>query len=129
MKLTIHKSDATDDWCLIERAEHDGRTWDAKIDGGTAFCSSARICGAAYGDTPTGHSADVEDPAGEMLAIASAIERRGLIRFKRCGVDARREPVRIMSPCNGSGVDAEVTLAEADELAAAIRALLRGGAE
>lgn len=124
MKLTITKSDALDNWYLIERAEHDGREWNARTTWGSAFCKSSRICGDAVGDTPPGFSACVEGTAAEMLDIAEAIERRGEVSFTRCSVDARSEPVLIGSPRNGNGVDAEVTRDEADELAAKIKALL-----
>jgi hypothetical protein len=129
MELTIRKSDGLDDWYLIERAVHIQRTWDEHYTtpggmGVSFYCTSARICGEGYGDTPPGHSADVEGTCLEMLAIANAIELGDAVRFKRCGVDARSEPVRISSPRNGNGFDAEVTRAEALDLARKIREML-----
>jgi hypothetical protein len=59
-----------------------------------------------------------------MLSLAQAIESRHWERFKRCGVDARADPVRIESPRNGHGFDAEITYAEALDLARKIRDML-----
>ena len=117
MKLTIRKSRAFTDWYLIERAEHDGRTWyeDRVTEYGmayTAFMSSARIS-----------DADVEGTADEMLAIADAIVRRDEVWFTRCAVNAGEEPVRFCSPRNSSR-DGECSLAEADELTVMIREML-----
>jgi hypothetical protein len=124
MKLTIRHSDSIEDWYLIERTWHDGRGWLARTEWGSAFCTSARICGAAMGDTPAGHSADVEGTGEQMLDIAAAIEGRHAVRFKRCGVDARGDLVAISSPRNGQGIDAYVTHEEALDLAAQIRRLV-----
>jgi hypothetical protein len=89
MKLTIRKSDALDDWYVIERAEHDGRSWLEPTQYGVAFQCSARIS-----------DADVEGYASEMLAIADAIEAGTVARFKRCAVDATSDVVRFWSPRN-----------------------------
>lgn len=128
MELTIRKHEDIEDWYIIERAEHDGRRWDAIVNEsrmrGTVLCTSARVCGRPVGDTPVGHTADIEGTSYEMREIASAIEFRADEQFKRCGVDARTEPVHIGSPRNDNGFAAMITFAEADELAAKIRALL-----
>lgn len=118
MKLTLTKSDFLDDWYLIERAEHDGRSWLEPI-GPNA---TALRCSSRFSD------ADVEGTGAEMLAIADAIERRDRVSFKRCAVNARADPVTFCSPRN-SRTDGECSLAEADELVALIRASLpaKGG--
>lgn len=113
MELTIVKSSNLDDWYIIERAEHDGRMWFEQ----TGPHSSALRCSSRFSD------ADVEGHASEMMAIALAIIERGEVSFRRCSVDARREPVRFRSPRN-SNEDGEVTLAEADRLATKIIELL-----
>lgn len=110
MRLTIKKSDSIGDWYIIERAEHDGRTW-LESEGPNAM--SLR-CSSRFSD------ADVEGDGVEMLAIAEAIEKRSTESFRRCAVDATKEPVTFSSPRN-SQTDGECTLAEADELAALIR--------
>lgn len=98
-------------WFVIERAEHDGRSWMEKVD---TNCFALR-CSSRISD------ADVEGYASEMLAIAEAIEKRGRASFKRCAVDATKEPVTFCSPRN-SQRDGECSLAEADDLAKQIRA-------
>lgn len=113
MKLTLRKSEWLDDWYLIERAEHDGRTWLEK----TGPSSSSVRCSSRFSD------ADVEGDSGEMMAIAKAIECRGRAGFKRCAVDATGDPVLFRSPRN-SERDGECSPAEADELAAEIRRVL-----
>jgi hypothetical protein len=123
MKLTIRRNDPRDDLYYIERAEHDGRRWEERTQWGTALCTSARICGDACGDTPPGHSVDVEGSAVEMLSIADAIELRGGVRFRRCAIDARTEPVIVSRP-RGDQSHCEITYAEALDLAHKIRAML-----
>lgn len=127
MKVTVRHKQDMGDWYLIERAEHDGREWSEEFSyadggGGSVYCLSARICGEGYGATPPGHTADVEGCGVEMLTIADAIELRGAVQFKRCGVDAREDPVLISSPRNGNGFDAKITHDEALDLARQIRA-------
>jgi hypothetical protein len=110
VNLTLRKSDWLDDWYVIERAEHDGRTWLEPIPGGLAFMCSARL-----GD------ADIEGTAAEMLAIADAIETNRSVSFRRCA--ARREGTGYLlgSPRNSVKFTA-VRLADAMALAAIIRA-------
>lgn len=113
MELMIVKSDVMDDWYLIERAEHDGREWFEEVGPNT----SALRCSSRFSD------ADVEGQACEMLAIATAIEMRDKVSFKRCAVDARAEPVTFWSPRN-SEKPGDVSYEEASTLATKIRALL-----
>jgi hypothetical protein len=119
MKLTINKP-GDEDWYLIERAEHDGRTWVETVMVGGHPCMSF-MTAARFSD------ADVEGSAEEMRDIATAIETRSTESHKRCGVDATGDPVKFRSPRN-SQRDGECTLVEADALAAQIRALLPNGA-
>ena len=105
------KSDSLDNWYLIEKAEHSG-AMQTVLDGprsGFLWCAS-RIC-----------DADVEGYAGEMLAIAEAIEKQERAEFKRCAVDAtREEEVLFWSPRN-SRMRGAVERHDALELAAQIR--------
>lgn len=113
MKLTLRKSECLDDWYVIERSEHDGRTWFEQVEGGvSSVMKSARIS-----------DADVEGTAEEMLEIAAAIEQRGVKSFKRCAVDARHPEVEFLSPRN-SLKPGRASLADADELATEIRRVL-----
>lgn len=120
MKLTITKSEGMGDWYLIERAEHDGRTWLEPMNLGGGSSCMAFMTAARFSD------ADVEGSAEEMRDIATAIENRSTESHKRCGVDATGDPVKFRSPRN-SQRDGECTLAEADELAALIRSMLPNG--
>ena len=113
MKLTVRKSDL-DDWYIIERAEHDNLAW---IERPGPNLSALRTS-ARFSD-----NADVEGSAAEMRAIADAIERRALVSFKRCAVDATSDVVRFRSPRN-SVVDGVVSRPEADALAEIIRQML-----
>lgn len=113
MKLTIQKCEAMQDWYTIERAEHDGRQWLENI-GPNAM---------ALRDSSRFSDADVEGYASEMLAIADAIERKSDVEFRRCAVDATKDPVKFWSPRN-SQTDGACSYAEAADLAAQIRALL-----
>lgn len=111
-KLILVKG-GMDDWYCIERAEHDGREWLEKVGpNGFALRYSGRIS-----------DADVEGTGVEMLAIADAIEARSFVRFKRCAVDARKNPVEFESPRNSERAGT-CSLAEADELAKEIRSKL-----
>lgn len=112
MKLTLRHCVDMGDWYVIERAEHDGRTWWEPTEYGKRFMTSARFS-----------DADVEGSAEEMLAIADAIERRESVRFKRCAVVATRERVEFESPRNSTR-PGFCSLAEADELAREIRAVV-----
>jgi hypothetical protein len=113
VKLTMRKCEDMGDWYVIERAEHDGRTWEER----TGPHSSALRCSSRFSD------ADVEGYAGEMRALAKAIDERRYESFRRCAVDARTEPVKFWSPRN-SQKNGEVTYTEAAALAAEIRATL-----
>ena len=118
MKLVMRKSEHLDDWYVIEHAEHDGREWLENVGANCmALRRSARIS-----------DADVEGSAAEMLEIASAIEERGQVSFKRCAVMADGETALFYSPRNSTR-DGECSLAEADELAKDIRRQLINGAE
>lgn len=114
MKLTIRNCDDLGDWYVIERAEHDGRSWIGTRDLPGYGPIQSLHCSSRFSD------ADVEGTAAEMLAIADAIERRAYVSFRRCAVYADREPVRFRSPRNSID-DGECTYAEAAELAALIR--------
>lgn len=112
-ELTINKCEWMGDWYLIERARHDGREWMEQIGPGiTALRNSARIS-----------DADVEGPACEMLSIARAIRERRSVDFKRCSVEIDGDEARFCSPRN-SRRDGIATLAEADDLADKIEAML-----
>lgn len=118
MKLAIQKSEHMPDWYLIERAEHDGSMWIQPVSEGCArFMSSARFS-----------DADVEGTGAEMLAIAKAIEARESEEFKRCAVEVLDDGVHFWSPRN-SRENGVCSLAEADELAAAIRVAVAKGTE
>lgn len=110
MKLTIIKSDFMGNWYIIERAEHDGRTWLERADHGARVMLSSRFS-----------DADVEGDGAEMLEIANAIEKRCAFYAKRCAVRVDGQVARFRSPRN-SLIDGECTLEEADELARLIRA-------
>lgn len=111
MKLTMRKCEHLPDWYIVERAEHDGRTWEEQ----TGPSSSAIMCSARFST-----NADVEGPSYEMQAIADAIEKRGEASFRRCEVIVEGEHVLFCSPRN-SREPGRVTLAEADALAVEIR--------
>ena len=114
MKLTLQGSD---DWYTIEQAAHSGAVGMAATSYGFALTYAGRIS-----------DADVEGSAEEMLSIADAIERRANISHKRCAVSVDGDRVSFRSPRN-SQRDGIVSLAEADELAAEIRAKLGGTKE
>jgi hypothetical protein len=102
----------SEDWFLIERAEHDGRRWYETYDDEPEILvlrTSARIS-----------DADVEGTADDMLAIAAAIEERGSYSARRCAVTICDGMVRLHSPRNSSR-DGVVSIEDADELAALIR--------
>lgn len=106
-----------DDWYLIERAEHDGRSWleARQIDGlsYSVFMRSARLV----------YDTDIEGTGDEMLKIASAIEARTEFGAKRCAVVVIDDRVLLWNPRN-SRKAASVPLASADALAAEIKATL-----
>lgn len=107
MKLTLRKS--SDDWYVIERAEHDGRQWLEPYEHGLALRCSSRFS-----------DADVEGSADQMMAIAVAIEMGARVKFKRCAVDATGDLVRFWSPRNSQEAGV-CRFDEATELAAQIR--------
>ena len=112
--LTLRKSDMIDDWYLIERRNHDGRTWSEQTEYGTSYQTSARIS-----------DADVEGCAHAMLGIATAIEERSTFRAKRCAVWFEGDRACFSSPRN-SQRPGTVTLEDADNLAKEIREKLEG---
>ena len=116
MKLVIKKSEWMEDWYLIERAEHDGRSWIEQTGPNVA----ALRCSSRIGD------ADVEGTREEMLAIAAGIERREDVVFRRCAVMFSAGGVRFLSPRNTVDAGELCTLAEADELAGLIRGMAEG---
>lgn len=115
IKLTLRKSDPDGDWdwWVIERAEHDGRTWMEQ----TGPNSMALRCSARFSD------ADVEGSADEMREIAKAIRARGRYSAKRCAVRVEGDVVSFRSPRN-STMEGVTSLACADELAKLIETVL-----
>ncbi len=106
--LTVRVDDG---WCVIERAQHDGRGWLDPVRGGFSFQCSSRIS-----------DADIEGTPGEMLELADAIEKGGRSYHKRCAVLTLPDGnVEMWSPRN-SQRNAVVAKHRAMELAAAIRA-------
>lgn len=117
MKLTLKLcDDIIPNWCVIERAEHNGASGIARTEHGFAFVTAARFS-----------DADVEGTRAEMLAIATAIEHRTAFHAERCAVHFEGDEVCFHSPRNSTR-DGRVSIADADELAAEIRAKL-GAAE
>ena len=116
MRLALRKSDALDDWYVIERADHDGREWMEPFKAG-GVAGAALHCSSRIEP-----STDVEGPAAEMRAIAAAIRAGGSIEFRRCAVRMGRV-VEFWSPRN-SREPGIVPLADARELAAEIEAAL-----
>ena len=111
--LTLRGDDGHD-WYVIERRDLDGRRWmEREGPGIVALHTSARFS----------NNADVEGNASEMLAIADAIEKRGEFSAKRCAVWFDGDRALFESPRN-SETPGVVTVADADELAAQIRARL-----
>jgi len=115
VRLTLRKCESMGDWWVIERAEHDGRTWMEQ----TGPNSMALRTSSRFSD------ADVEGTASEMLEIAEAIRARGTFRAKRCSVDATGPEVRFSSPRNSSH-DGTTSIAFADELAGLIEVQCAG---
>ncbi len=109
MRLAL-RDGGMDHWWVIERLEHDGREWLEPDENGFTFQCSSRIS-----------DADVEGNDDEMKAIAAAIRGRRSVSFKRCAVRIAGSSVFFWSPRN-SQTEAECSIAEADELAAAIEA-------
>lgn len=106
MKIVLRKSESLGDWYVIERAEHDGRTWFEPTGHNTmTFMDSARISDAC-----------VEGSAAEMRQLAKAIKLRGSVSFKRCSVRVSGGAAYFHSPRN-STVEEEVPIADADAFA------------
>lgn len=106
--LTLTASDPDFDWFLIERAEHEGRSWLEKSEHGYSFMTSSRIS-----------DADVEGSFFEMQQLAAAIERRESYGAKRCAVEVSGEWADFWSPRNSQRCG-RVPLAVADALVALI---------
>jgi hypothetical protein len=83
--LTINfLEDFGGDWWVLERVEHDGRTWEEVVhtpNWGTThyFCMSRRL-------TPR---SDIEGPADHWLDVADAIVKKRDEVYKRCAVELR----------------------------------------
>ena len=110
IECICRKSDLGD-WYIIERAEHDGRTWWEP----TGSHSASLRCSARISD------ADVEGYGSEMLSIVRAIETGGSYSATRCAVDVVGDRVELYSPRN-SRENGIISLAAANRLAAHIRA-------
>jgi hypothetical protein len=102
-----------DDWCVIEREAHDGRSWLEKTEYGHAFMCSARIS-----------DADVEGTREEMEAIAHAIETGDSDRFKRCAASRNDDGSYVLFSPRNSRRPAHITAESAKYLAANIRRVL-----
>lgn len=112
--LILCECDGVDDWYTIERREHENKSEIRHIPewGCMGLFYSGRIS-----------DCDVEGTAEEMLSIAKAIEERGSFSAKRCAVSIDGDKAAFHSPRN-SMRDGVVSLADADALAAEIRAKL-----
>lgn len=118
IKLTIRKSSDDWDWYVIERAEHDGRTWFEP----TGPRSMSLRCSSRISD------ADIEGTAEDMLEIAKAIRDRGQFSARRCAVVVSGNEVEFWSPRN-SRQPGVTDLAAADELAGLIEQRLAPAAQ
>lgn len=120
-ELALRACSDLGDWFVIERYEKPGthREWDEErvSEWGRCvhFCHSARFS----------DNADIEGSAIEMLLLAEAIEKRRVLQFKRCAVNATKEPVEFWSPRNSRAPGA-ATREAAEALAREIRAALGG---
>lgn len=120
-RIILVKSDCIEDWYMIEKAEHEHRTWwEDTGPNSVKMCDSARISDAC-----------VEGTGAEMLGIARGIKSRTRTEFKRCAVEfyypiSDEGPyAHFWSPRN-SREEGVVSLAEADELADQIIEMLGG---
>jgi hypothetical protein len=78
------------DWCVIERAQHDGRMWLEQLGANSAVLrTSARIS-----------DADVEGTREEMAGLARAILDRDSFEERRCAVRVDGDHVELWSPRN-----------------------------
>lgn len=120
--LACRKSDGMADWYVIERRDHDGRSWLAPvpgIPGATQLCCSSRI-----------GNADVEGTGDEMIAIAKAIKAGTAASFRWCAVSRPCDgAVELYSPRNSDETVEVVSLAVAYELADDILVELRESTE
>lgn len=112
--LTLNHCEGFDDWWAIEWAEHANRAGLLPTGerGSFGWFSSAR---------PS--DADIEGTAGEMAAIATAIESGKGAEFYRCAVSPVADGFEIWSPRNSMN-PATITRSQAAHLAAEIRRVL-----
>lgn len=114
MKLKITKSDALDDWYVVERADVEAKQWSEPTAYGSRLMVSTRLS-----------DADCEGTAAHMLALADAIAARERWSAKRCGVFWASDGAKFYSPRNSDTATCVMVLfADADDLAGQIRALL-----
>jgi hypothetical protein len=73
-----------------------------------------------------GSEASVEGPAEEMRSVATAIEQRSVVAFRRCAVHASGPAVRFWSPRN-DGYEGRISHEEAAALVVLIRKELGNG--
>lgn len=74
--LTVTPGENIRDWYVIERAEHDGRSWiEWDGEGGGSLMLSSRI-----------GNADIEGTHAEITELAKGILARRNVSFKRCAV-------------------------------------------
>jgi hypothetical protein len=112
MKLKLRKCD--DDWYVIERNDHDNRTWIENItaiDDGDDYNSSRLMKSSRLSP-----ESDIEGSLSEMLALASAILDFRSIKFRRCAVEAQGNIFAFWSPKN-SEYKTFVTFYDAKDLA------------
>jgi len=115
--LALRKSDALDDWYVIERADHDGREWMEPFKAG-GVAGAALHCSSRIEP-----STDVEGTAAEMRAIAVAIRAGANVSFRRCAVAMAGPAVDLWSPRN-SRTPGTVSYTDALDLADAIDSAL-----
>ena len=114
MKIKLNHCADMGDWYTIVRAEHDGLNWFERTGSNSQrLMTSERLCPEYC----------IEGSAEEMIAVATAIHRRGKAHFTRVSVRFAEDGAHLCSPRN-SERDAVVTLEEADELAVQILAEL-----
>ncbi len=89
IKLTISKG-SFDDWWVLERIEHDNKTWNEPMEYGSRYCMSRRL----------EKTTDIEGPAREWSAIRKAILDETTISFTRCSIEHRKQGFLIESPRN-----------------------------
>lgn len=84
MKILLNQVEDMDDWYTIIRAEHEGREWIVKISANcSAYRNSERLDDKG--------KACIEGNGSEMLSVASAIERKSAVCFKRVAVSYSKE--------------------------------------